>query len=134
MAQGRISEIANKRRRVERLDLCERIADGLTMPNDARRLLGLAPARDSTGAAFDLGTWLEVVRVYDTQAAAAGEISQEAAAAREIDIAVRGLGLLALNDSLLPAPEARVEDPKGVLDALEQPPANASQAGPHLQR
>lgn len=113
MAQGRVSEIANKRRRVERLDLFERIADGLTMPDDARRLLGLAPARDSTGAAFDLGTWPEVVRVYDTQAAAAAEIGQEAATAREIDIlAVRGLGLLALNDSLLRAHLNRPTPPR----------------------
>ncbi|MER6573977.1 hypothetical protein ABT288_49610 [Streptomyces sp. NPDC001093] len=45
-----------------------------------------------------------MVRVYDTQAGAAAEIGHEAAAAREIDIlAVRGLGLLALNDSLLRA-------------------------------
>jgi transcriptional regulator with XRE-family HTH domain len=104
MSQGRINEIINGRREVSRLDVYERIADGLAMPDDTRRLLGLAPSREAHigNAAFDLAAFPEVVRVYGSQASAAGDIRRQAAGAKELDVlAVRGLGLLALNDSLL---------------------------------
>ncbi|MFE1960036.1 hypothetical protein [Streptomyces sp. NPDC059479] len=84
----------------------ERIADGLTMPDDARHLLGLAAGREkrSGGAAFDLAAFPEVVRVYASQASAREEIQQQARMARQLDVlAVRGLGLIGLNDSLLRA-------------------------------
>ena len=106
MAQGRVNEIINGRREVSRLDVYERIADGLDMPDDARHLLGLAASRErrSGGAAFDLAAFPEVVRVYASQASASEEIRQHASAARELDVlAVRGLGLIGLNDSLLRA-------------------------------
>ncbi|MFF2852499.1 helix-turn-helix domain-containing protein [Streptomyces sp. NPDC058001] len=106
MAQGRVNEIINGRREVSRLDVYERIADGLRMPDDARHLLGLAAGREkrSTGAAFDLTAFPEVVRVYAAQNSAADEIQQQARAAQELDVlAVRGLGLIGLNDSLLRA-------------------------------
>lgn len=44
IAQGRISEYM-RRRRLPTLDTIERIADGVGMPPECRRLLGLAPAR-----------------------------------------------------------------------------------------
>ncbi|MFJ4090564.1 helix-turn-helix domain-containing protein [Kitasatospora sp. NPDC089913] len=104
MTQSRVNEIMNRRREVTRLDVFERIADGLNMPADARRMLGLAPQRESRtpGAAFDLAAFPEIVRVHSDQASAAAEIQRAARSASELDIlAVRGLGLLALRDSLL---------------------------------
>ncbi|MFC7868007.1 helix-turn-helix domain-containing protein [Streptomyces murinus] len=106
MTQARVNEIINGRREVSRLDVYERIADGLHMPDDARHLLGLAASRErlSGGAAFDLAAFPEVVRVYAAQRSAAEEIQQQAREASELDVlAVRGLGLIGLNDSLLRA-------------------------------
>ncbi|WP_406459493.1 helix-turn-helix domain-containing protein [Streptomyces sp. NBC_01622] len=106
MTQARVNEIINGRREVSRLDVYERIADGLRMPDDARHLLGLAASREkrSGGAAFDLAAFPEVVRVYAAQNSAAEEIQQQAREAQELDVlAVRGLGLIGLNDSLLRA-------------------------------
>lgn len=106
MTQARVNEIINGRREVSRLDVYERIADGFRMPDDARHLLGLAASREkrSGGAAFDLAAFPEVVRVYATQSSAAEEIQQQVRAAEELDVlAVRGLGLIGLNDSLLRA-------------------------------
>ncbi|OII69966.1 transcriptional regulator [Streptomyces sp. CC77] len=106
MTQARVNEILNGRRQVTRLDVYERIADGLKVPDDARHLLGLAPSREPGrgGAAFDLAAFPEVVRVYPAQASAADEIQQQVRAASELDVlAVRGLGLIGLNDSLLRA-------------------------------
>ncbi|MEU8621004.1 helix-turn-helix domain-containing protein [Streptomyces sp. NPDC048623] len=104
LSQGRVNEIINGRREVKDLEVYERIADGLRMPDDARHLLGLAAGREKRagGVAFDLAAFPEVVRVYSSQAAARDEIRQHAAAAEELDVlAVRGLGLIGLNDSLL---------------------------------
>ncbi|MFD6226051.1 helix-turn-helix domain-containing protein [Streptomyces sp. NPDC060232] len=106
MTQARVNEIINRRREVSRLDVYERIADGLNMPDDARHLLGLAAGRErrSGGAAFDLAAFPEVVRVYSAQASAREEIQQQVQGAEELDIlAVRGLGLIGLNDSMLRA-------------------------------
>ncbi|MEU6802509.1 helix-turn-helix domain-containing protein [Streptomyces neyagawaensis] len=106
MTQARVNEIINGRREVSRLDVYERIADGLRMPDDARHLLGLAASRErrTGGTAFDLAAFPEVVRVYASQSSAAEEIQQQAREAQELDVlAVRGLGLIGLNDSLLRA-------------------------------
>ncbi|MFJ1565645.1 helix-turn-helix domain-containing protein [Streptomyces erythrochromogenes] len=106
MTQARVNEIINRRREVSRLDVYERIADGLNMPDDARHLLGLAAGRErrSGGAAFDLAAFPEVVRVYSAQASAREEIQQQVRGAEQLDIlAVRGLGLIGLNDSMLRA-------------------------------
>ncbi|WP_086559242.1 helix-turn-helix domain-containing protein [Streptomyces africanus] len=113
MTQARVNEIINGRREVSRLDVYERIADGLHMPDDARHLLGLAASREKRpgGVAFDLAAFPEVVRVYATQNSAAQEIQQQAREVRELDIlAVRGLGLIGLNDSLLRACLPRERD------------------------
>ncbi|MEU9607963.1 hypothetical protein [Streptomyces sp. NPDC048057] len=54
------------------------------------------------GAAFDLAALPEVVRVHSAQSSARDEIQQHVRAASELDIlAVRGLGLIGLNDSML---------------------------------
>jgi transcriptional regulator with XRE-family HTH domain len=117
MTQARVNEIINGRREVSKLDVYERIADGLHMPDDARHLLGLAAGREkrSGGAAFDLAAFPEVVRVYATQHSAAQEIQQQAREAQQLDVlAVRGLGLIGLNDSLLRACLPRVQGGKGL--------------------
>ncbi|WP_330330337.1 helix-turn-helix domain-containing protein [Streptomyces sp. NBC_00536] len=143
MTQARVNEIINRRREVSRLDVYERIADGLNMPDDARHLLGLAASREkrSGGAAFDLAAFPEVVRVYSAQAAARAEIQQQTRAAKELDIlAVRGLGLIGLNDSMLRAhlgrPDGRLRvrvlllDPEG--PALAQRAAEIGESAESL--
>ncbi|MFI8531045.1 helix-turn-helix domain-containing protein [Streptomyces aquilus] len=118
MTQARVNEIINGRREVSRLDVYERIADGLRMPDDARHLLGLAASREKrTGgsAAFDLTAFPEVVRVYSAQSAAAAEIQQQTREAEQLDVlAVRGLGLIGLNDSLLRACLPREQGGRGL--------------------
>lgn len=117
MTQARVNEIINGRREVSQLDVYERIADGLRMPDDARHLLGLAASREkhTGGVAFDLAAFPEVVRVYAAQSSAAAEIQQQAREARELDVlAVRGLGLIGLNDSLLRACLPREKGGKGL--------------------
>jgi transcriptional regulator with XRE-family HTH domain len=100
ISQGRVNEIINGRRAVTSLEVLERVADGLGMPDDARVLMGLAP-RDG-GRRSTKATYEEIGRIFAGQQAASGEIREVAARARRIDVlAVRGLGLLALNDSLL---------------------------------
>ncbi|MEV0115107.1 helix-turn-helix domain-containing protein [Streptomyces sp. NPDC050844] len=115
MTQGRVNEVINGRREITRLDVFVRVADGLNMPDDARHLLGLTSSSDvrSGGTAFDLAAFPEVVRVYATQAAASEDIQQLAAVAQELDVlAVRGLGLIGLNDSLLRSPLTRPDGQK----------------------
>jgi transcriptional regulator with XRE-family HTH domain len=50
-SQSTVSKIANGFARVEMLEVFERIADGLGMPDDARMALGLAPRDDGRRAA-----------------------------------------------------------------------------------
>lgn len=103
MGQGRINEVINGRRQVTRLDVFERIAEGLNMPDDARILLGLAPAR--APAAAILTGHAEIAHVFGNQAEANTELRQHAATADEVTIlAARVLGLIALNDSVLRGP------------------------------
>ncbi|GAA2681927.1 helix-turn-helix domain-containing protein [Streptomyces lunalinharesii] len=106
MTQARVNEVINGRREITRLDVFERIAEGLNMPGRARHLLGLSSRRGDH--LLDPTTFPEVVAVYATQAAAAEEIRQLAVSAQQVDIlAVRGLGLIGLNDSLLRSPLSR---------------------------
>jgi transcriptional regulator with XRE-family HTH domain len=100
ISQGRVNEIINGRRAVTALEVFERVADGLGMPDDARVLLGLAPC--DGGRRSSRATYEEIGRIFAGQQAAADEIRAAAAQVRRIDVlAVRGLGLVALNDSLL---------------------------------
>jgi transcriptional regulator with XRE-family HTH domain len=103
MAQSRVNEIINRRRAVTTLEVYERIAAGLDMPDDVRMLLGLAPVRPH--AAFPLAALAEVTEIYPSQAAAAHEIRLAAMVAERLDVvAVRGLGILGMNDGLLRGP------------------------------
>lgn len=70
------------------------------MPDDARVLFGLAPVH-----AGSLAGHAEISAVFATQAEAARELREHAATASRVDIlAVRALGVLGLNDSLLRGP------------------------------
>jgi hypothetical protein len=103
MTQGRVNEIINRRRSITALDVFERIAVGLEMPDDVRMLLGLAPLNPH--AAFPLATLAEVTEIYPSQATAAQAIRSAAAGADRLDVAVvRGLGVLGMNDGLLRGP------------------------------
>lgn len=93
--QGRVSEILHGKRQVTSLDLFERIADGLGMPDDCRILLGLAPTSPPDASR-------EVRRVFTSQPEAEEEIRALASSATEIDLRIlRGLGLIGLTGSLL---------------------------------
>ncbi|MFE3191625.1 hypothetical protein ACFXHA_21625 [Nocardia sp. NPDC059240] len=99
LSQGRVNELINRKRIVSALGTFERLANGLNMPDHARMSLGLAPAADTR---MTLTSLSEISRTYRSQAEAADEIRDLASAAATIDVmAVRGLGILGLNDSLL---------------------------------
>lgn len=90
------------------LDLFERIADGLAMPDDARMLLGLAPLHPAGLDHLSASGRAEILAVYPSQSAARLEIESLAERAVSIDVlAVRGLGIIGMNDSLL---RARIRD------------------------
>ncbi|MGH4020548.1 MAG: hypothetical protein ACRDT0_15200 [Pseudonocardiaceae bacterium] len=84
------------------LEVFERIADGLSMPDEARILLGLAPLHPAGLDHLGPSGRAEVVAVYPSQQAAAADIRATVRHAREVEIlAVRGLGIIGMNDSLL---------------------------------
>jgi transcriptional regulator with XRE-family HTH domain len=127
MAQGRVNEILNRRRAVASLDVFERIADGLAMPDDIRMLLGLAPR--GPHAAFPLAALSEVTEIHPSQAAAARSIRTTASQARQVDVlAVRGLGILGLNDGLLRGPLSAQRDEPLTLRVLVLDPAGPAAA------
>jgi hypothetical protein len=104
LVQWRISEILRGQRVVTALDVFERIADGLDMPDYARVLLGLAPVHPAGLDHLGPAGRAEMLAVYPSQSAALADIRAAAHDARRIDVlAVRGLGILGLNDSLLRA-------------------------------
>lgn len=127
IAQGRVNEIVNGRRRVVTLDVFERIADGLSMPDEARMLAGLAPASAAGRAAFT--GHAEIAQVFACQAQAEPELRELAGTARALDLlAVRALGLIGLNDSLLRGPLAERTDHVRVRVLLLDPDAPAAAA------
>jgi len=103
LSQSRVNEVINGRREITKLDVFERVADGLGIPAESRRILGLAPARrPGQRDPADLSAYPEVVNVYRDQGFAREEIAAQLQIASNIDVlAIRGLGLLGLNDSLL---------------------------------
>jgi transcriptional regulator with XRE-family HTH domain len=122
--QGRLNEIINGRRQVTRLDVFERVADGLRMPDDARVLFGLAPAHAASKAI--LTGHAEIAHVFVDQAEADDELRKHAAIAADITVlAVRALGLIALNDSLLRGPLTRRTSPVHVRVLLLDPDTRA---------
>lgn len=106
--QGRVSEILRGARIVTAFEVFERVADGLAMPDETRMLLGLAPVHPSgLDHLGPLGS-AELLAAYPSQAEAAPGIREAAATATTIDVlAVRGLGIIGMNDSLLRATVAR---------------------------
>jgi hypothetical protein len=104
LLQGRVSEIIHRARTVTTLELFERIAHGLSMPDDARMLLGLAPCHPAGLDHLSASGRAEILTMYPSQSSAMTDIRRLANTAREIDLlAVRALGLIGLNDSLLRA-------------------------------
>jgi transcriptional regulator with XRE-family HTH domain len=119
--QGRFSEVFHGRRNVTTLEALERLADGLGMPDDARVLFGLAPAHADTFTGH-----AEIAAVYPTQAEASREIREHAWTAARVDVlAVRGLGILGLNDSVLRGPLMEREAPVTVRALLLDPASPA---------
>lgn len=86
LGQDRVNELINSKREVVRLDLFERIADGLNMPDAARMMLGLAPAMARQATDFDdlADATSTVARSYHSQQAAAREIRQLAGDVKEL--------------------------------------------------
>lgn len=124
LGQGRANEIINGRRQVTRLVVFERIADGLAMPDEARVLFGLAPAH--AAARGVLTGHAEIAQVFANQAEADRELRDLAGTAEQIDIlAVRTLGLISLNDSLLRGPLTQRTTPVRVRMLLLDPDASA---------
>lgn len=125
IAQGRVNEIVNDRRKVTALEVFERIASGLSMPDEARMLMGLAPASAAARGVF--AGHAEIARVFARQAEAEPELRVLAATAGVLDLlAVRGLGLIGLNGSLLHAPLSERTDPVRVRVLFLDPDAPAA--------
>jgi transcriptional regulator with XRE-family HTH domain len=125
MGQGRVNEIINGRRQVTRIDVFERIADGLTMPDEARVLMGLAPASAAARGAF--AGHAEIAQVFASQADADAELRVGTAISEELDLlAVRALGLIGLNDSLLRGPLSQRTNPVRVRVLLLDPDSPAA--------
>lgn len=104
ITQGRVSEIVRGTRQVTALDTLERIAVGLDMPDDARMLLGLAPVHPAGLDHLSASGRAEILQVFPSQSTARDEIQALAQRADQIDVlAVRGLGIVGLNDSLIRA-------------------------------
>lgn len=126
--QGRVSEILRGQRQVEALEVFERIADGLAMPDHARINLGLAPRRDRSDGR-NTQWYGEIVRMFGDQAAAATDIQAEARTATRIDVlAVRALGIIGMKDSLLRPAFAESPRPVAVRVLLLDPDSDAATA------
>lgn len=130
ISQGRVNEHIHGKRGAATLDLFLRVADGLHLPDDARIAMGLAPRRpDPAGGGVVSG---EISRVYPNQAPVADEIRQRAHDADELDVlAVRGLGILGLNDSLLRPALAGRSTPLRVRVLLLDPACPAAERRAH---
>lgn len=104
LVQGRVSEILRGNRAVTSLEVFERFADGLNMPDEARVMLGLAPVHPAGLDHLGPSGRAEIIGIYPSQSTAVADINQAARDAHRIDVlAVRGLGIVGLNDSLLRA-------------------------------
>lgn len=100
MSQGRVNELINRKRELTALTSFERLADGLAMPDTARIALGLAPSQAPDCVTLD--DLVEIDATYPTQADAADDMRTLAKESSVIEVmAVRGLGILGLNHSLL---------------------------------
>lgn len=98
IGEQRIREVAGNKRRVESYDVYLRVATGLSIP---RGYLGVGLDEGATGGSPASGAIHETT-TYASQAAAGPDIRQAVKTANRLDIlAVRGLGLFAMNDALL---------------------------------
>lgn len=101
LLQGRISELLRGTRVVSALEVFERLADGLDMPDDSRMALGLAPRRRA-GLRHEQNLPDEVVGSYPSQDHALAHIRAATRRAPTVDVlAVRGLGIFGMTDSVL---------------------------------
>jgi transcriptional regulator with XRE-family HTH domain len=127
MGQGRVNEIINGHRQVAGLDVFERIANGVSMPDEARVLMGLAPATAAARRAF--AGHAEIAQVFERQADAEAELRAATSTAGVLDLlAVRALGLIGLTDSLLRGPLASRADHVRVRVLLLDPDSPAAAA------
>lgn len=125
ITQGRINEIINGRRSVVGLDVFERIADGLSMPDEIRVIMGLAPASAALLGAF--AGHAEIAQVFRRQAEAEADMRKQVSGAASLDLmAVRALRLISFNDSLLRLPLRDRSDQVTVRVLLLDPDAEAS--------
>ncbi|MGP4102197.1 hypothetical protein [Nonomuraea sp. KM90] len=84
------------------MDTYERVAEGLGMPDEARLMFGLAPQHPAGLDHLGPVGRAEVIRTFPSQSTATQDIRTATRHATAIDVlAVRGLGILGLNDSLL---------------------------------
>ncbi|WP_214111360.1 helix-turn-helix domain-containing protein [Acrocarpospora catenulata] len=128
LLQGRVSEIIRGSRKVTALDVLERIADGLAMPDDARMAFGLAPQHPVGLDHLGPVGRAEIINVFPSQSTAAQDIRLVTRDATRLDVlAVRGLGLLGLNDSLLrPGLATEFEDQRRLRVLLLDPSCEAA--------
>lgn len=80
LSQGRVGEVMRGERRIAGLSVFERIADGLSMPEDARLLLGVTPRKPARAAPPPAGGYIP--------AAQDSELLQRITAAKGIDSTV----------------------------------------------
>ncbi len=124
ISQSRVNEVINGRREVANLDVLLRIAAGLHMPDGARMAMGLAPLN---GSATVTEASSEIAGVYPGQAEVAEVIRRRASSANRIDIlAVRALGIVGLNDSLIRPALLTREGPVRVRVVLLDPDCGAA--------
>jgi hypothetical protein len=83
LLQGRVSEIIHRARTVTTLELFERIAHGLGMPDDARMLLGLAPCHPAGLDHLSASGRAEILAVYPSQSSAMTDMRGLASNARD---------------------------------------------------
>jgi hypothetical protein len=103
--QGRANEMVNGRRTVTTLEMFERVADGLALPDEARIRLGLAPRHPAGLDHLSPAGRAEILKVFPFQSAAVADIRDQARTATSFDVlAVRALGIIGMNDSLLRGP------------------------------
>lgn len=102
MLQGRISEVMRGVRTITAMETYERVAEGLGMPDEARLIFGLAPRHPAGLDHLGPVGRAEIIQTFPSQSTAAQDIRTAARQVTAIDVlAVRGLGILGLNDSLL---------------------------------
>jgi transcriptional regulator with XRE-family HTH domain len=95
MEQGTVSRLMSGRRVVSAIDVLERIAEGLAMPDEARMRLGLAPKEDPMKRRAALGVGIMTALSPETLTGVLHDAAQEAVAFRqEVNVSSIGAGTL----------------------------------------